>query len=145
MLAQMEKRTNLNRRKKPTSILSQHTITGHRCTLRRKEDQEKGGYIDRYGNGLLIWALTLLALNILDAALTQIILARGGYEVNPIMQWLIETCGDHFISWKFAIISVSIIIVCLHSKFQDTKLVFYFSMLIYSIVVIHQMVLISNY
>lgn len=145
MLTQMENRAHPDRRKTPTSILSRYTIVGRRSTFRRKGDQEKGGYIDRYGNGLLIWALTFLVLNILDGAFTLIIVACGGHEVNPIIHWLIKTCGDHFISWKFAIISGSIIILCLHSKFRIVKPVFYFSTVIYSVVVIYQVILISGF
>jgi len=145
MLKQMENKAILDRRKTPTPILSRYTIVGRRSRLRRKEDQEKGGYIDRYGNGLFIWVLLLFVLNIFDAAFTLIILDRGGYEVNPLIHWLIGTSGDHFISWKFAILSGSIIILCLHSKFRIVKPVFYFSTVIYSVVVLYQMILISSF
>jgi hypothetical protein len=143
MLTQMEKRAHPDRRKKSTSILSRYTIIGRRSTFRRKEDQEKGGYIDQYGNGLLIWALMLFVLNILDAAFTQIIVACGGHEVNPIVRWLIETYGDHFISWKLDIIAGSIMIICLHIKFYIVKPVFYFSNILYSLIVIYQVILIT--
>jgi hypothetical protein len=145
MLKQMENKAILDRRKTPTPILSRYTIVGRRSRLRRKEDQEKGGYIDRYGNGLFIWVLLLFVLNIFDAAFTLIILDRGGHEVNPLIHWLIGNSGDHFISWKFAILSGSIIILCLHSKFRIVKPVFYFSTVIYSLVVLYQMILISSF
>ncbi len=138
----MEKRASPDRRKKATPMLSRYTIAGRRHRFRREEDQRKGGYVDRYGLGLFIWALAILILNILDAALTRVILACGGTELNPVMRWLIDEYGDHFIAWKFAIISVPIVIVCLHVNFKETKPVLYFSMLVYSIVVIHQVILI---
>lgn len=140
----MEKRTNSDRRKEPTSILSRYTVSGRRRAFRRRKDQEKAGYIDRYDYGLLIWALTLFALNIVDAAMTHVIVDRGGYEVNPFMRWLMKNWGNHFISWKLAVISVAIILVCLHSKFRKVKPLFYFSILVYIIVVIYQMILISG-
>jgi hypothetical protein len=139
----MKSRALPDRRKTPTPILSRYTITGRRSRLRRKADQDKGGYIDRYGNGLFLWVLLVFALNIFDAAFTRIILACGGHEVNPFMHWLIETCGDQFIPWKCAIISGSIVILCLHSKFQSVKPVFYLCTVLYSVVVIYQMILIS--
>ena len=144
MQAPMEKRVNPDRRKKSTSILSRYTITGRRHAFRREEDRKKGGYVDRYGHGLFIWVLALLALNILDAAFTRIILACGGYEVNPVMKWFIDHYGDHFIAWKFAIISFSIILVCLHAKFHETRPVLYFAMFVYSIVVLHQMTILIS-
>jgi len=140
----MENRAHPDRRKTPTPILSRYTIVGRRSTFRRMADQKKGGYIDRYGSGLFIWVLLVFVLNIFDAAFTRIILDSGGHEVNPFMHWLIETCGDHFISWKFAIISGSVIILCLHSTFRIIKPVIYFSAVIYSVVVIYQMILISG-
>jgi len=145
MQAPMEKRVNPDRRKKSTSILSRYTITGRRHAFRREEDRKKGGYVDRYGHGLFIWVLALLALNILDAAFTRIILACGGYEVNPVMKWFIDHYGDHFIAWKFAIISFSIILVCLHAKFHETRPVLYFAMFVYSIVVLHQMTILISF
>ena len=144
MQAPMEKRVNPDRRKKSTPILSRYTITGRRHAFRRKVDRIKGGYVDRYGHGLFIWVLALLALNILDAAFTRIILACGGYEVNPVMKWFIDHYGDHFIAWKFAIISFSIILVCLHAKFHETRPVLYFAMFVYSIVVLHQMTILIS-
>ena len=141
----MENRAHPDRRKTPTPILSRYTIVGRRSTFRRLEDQKKGGYIDRYGSGLFIWVLLVFVLNIFDAAFTRIILVCGGHEVNPFIRWLIETCGDHFISWKFAIISGSVIILCLHSTFRIMKPVIYFTAVIYSVVVIYQMILISGF
>jgi hypothetical protein len=144
MQTQMEKRANSDRRKKATPILSRYTITGRRSKFRRMEEQKKGGYVDRYDVRLFIWALALLSLNILDALFTRIILAVGGNELNPVMRWVIENYGDDFIAWKFAIISVPIIIVCLHAKFRETKPVLYFFTFLYSIVVIHQILLIFS-
>jgi hypothetical protein len=144
ILKQMENRAHSDRRKTPTPILSRYTVVGRRSAFRRREDQEKGGYIDRYGHGLFLWVLLFFVLNIFDCVFTRIILDGGGHEVNPFIHWLIATCGDHFISWKLAIISGSIIILCLHSKHRIVKPVFYFSMVIYFVVVIYQMILISG-
>jgi hypothetical protein len=112
--------------------------------IQAKGGSGEGGYIDRYGHGLFLWVLLFFVLNIFDCVFTRIILDGGGHEVNPFIHWLIATCGDHFISWKLAIISGSIIILCLHSKHRIVKPVFYFSTVIYSVVVIYQMILISG-
>jgi adenylate cyclase len=47
-LRDFDRRTLGDRRKKPTPFLSRYTFFGRRRTLRRKIDQEKGGYLDRY-------------------------------------------------------------------------------------------------
>ena len=80
----MDNRTFEDRRKTPTPILSRYTLSGLRCSFRRREDQRRGGYVDRYGQGLFIYLLLIAGLNILDAFFTIIILGSGGREGNPL-------------------------------------------------------------
>ncbi len=82
------------------------------------EDQEKGGYVDRYGSGLFFLIVMIAGLNVIDALLTMMILENGGWELNPIVRSVIHVYGDKFWIWKFAIVSVSLILLCLHSKFR---------------------------
>jgi hypothetical protein len=57
-------------------------------------------------------------LNVLDAWFTMIILDDGGWEVNPVVHSVIQLYGDRFWVWKFAMVSVPLILLCLHSKFR---------------------------
>jgi uncharacterized protein YaaW (UPF0174 family) len=59
-----------------------------------------------------------VGLNILDSLFTVMILDLGGWEVNPIVRSIIELYGDRFWVWKFAIVSVSLILLSIHSKFR---------------------------
>lgn len=115
---QLERRDPKNRRRKPTPILSRYTFSGRRTGLRRKEDQERGGYVDRYNSTLLILVLAIIGLNVLDSLFTTMILDFGGWEVNPIVRSAIEAYGDHFWIWKFFLVSANVILLCLHSKFR---------------------------
>lgn len=54
----------------------------------------------------------------IDALLTMMILEDGGWELNPIVRSVIQLYGDKFWIWKFLIVSVSLILLCLHSKFR---------------------------
>ncbi|MGD0919123.1 MAG: DUF5658 family protein [Thermodesulfobacteriota bacterium] len=59
-----------------------------------------------------------IGLNILDALFTMTILDDGGWEINPVVSSAIQLFGDRFWVWKFAIVSVPLILLCLHSKFR---------------------------
>ncbi len=82
------------------------------------EDQVRGGYVDRYGSGLFFLIVLIAGLNVIDALLTMMILEDGGREANPIVGSVIQLYGDKFWIWKFMIVSVSLILLCLHSKFR---------------------------
>lgn len=114
----MERRTFNDRRRQPTPIFSRYTLWGRRKMLRRKEDREKGGYVDRYGAKLFFFLVLIVGLNMLDSLFTTMILDFGGWEVNPIVRSAIEVYGDNFWRWKFMIVSVNLILLCIHSKFR---------------------------
>jgi hypothetical protein len=117
-LREFETRTLKDRRKQPTPAISRFTLWGRRKTFRRKEDQEKRGYVDRYDFGLLILMTLAVGLNVLDALFTMMILDDGGWEINPVVGSVIQLFGDRFWVWKFGIVSFSLTLLCLHSKFR---------------------------
>lgn len=113
--------------------------------MRRQADQERGGYIDRYSPGLFFLLLLILALNILDAFLTIIILDHGGWEVNPIVRSVIELYGERFWAWKFVIVSTALILLCIHSKFKPIKTIIVATSFIYGSVVLYEIFLIIHH
>jgi len=141
-LRELDKRILKDRRVRPTPLLSRFTFLGRRRAFRRKVDQQRGGYIDRYSSGLFFFLLLIVGLNILDALFTMMILDSGGWEVNPIVRSVIALHGDKFWVWKFAIVSVSLILLCLHSKFRFIKAVILAFSAIYAGIVLHQLALI---
>ena len=139
-------RRNLeDRRKKPTPGFSLYSFFGKRKGFRRKSDQEKGeGYVDRYSPGLLFLLLLIASFNILDAFLTMIILDSGGVEFNPFVRYIIKQYGDDFWVWKFVLVSISVVFLCLHSKFKRLGTFIAMASLIYIGIVLYQIVLISS-
>ena len=117
-MIESDTRSPKDRRKQATAALSRFTLSGKRRTFRRMEDQKRGGYVDQYHSGLLILLILPLGLNILDALFTIMIIKDGGYEINPIVWSVIQLYGDRFWIWKFAVVSFSLILLCLHSKFR---------------------------
>jgi len=135
----MENRSTQDRRKKPTPILSRYTLTGRRSAFRRKEDQLKAGYVDRYSERLLICIVLIVGLNILDTIFTIVILASGGLELNPIVRWAIDSYGD--IAWviKFAVVSCGALVLCLHCHFRMAQVSIMVIAILFSGVVMYQL------
>jgi hypothetical protein len=117
-LRKTDRRILKDRRRHPTHGLSKFILRGQRRSFRRKEDQGTGGYVDRYGPGLLVLLVLISGLNVLDAFLTMIVLEDGGLEMNPVVRSVIHLYGDRFWVWKFVMVSVPLILLCLHSKFR---------------------------
>jgi len=142
-LEELEKRIQKDRRRQPTPGLSRYLLFGQRKGLRRRTDQEKGDYIDRYGPGLFFILVSIIGLNVLDSLLTMMILELGGRELNPIVLSVMGLCGEKFWVWKFAIVSLCMVLLCLHSRFKRVIAVCIGSALIYLAVTLYQIFLIA--
>ncbi len=140
----LEQRELQDRRKRPTPGLSRFSFFGRRRGFRREADRLKGGYIDRYSPGLFLLLILILALNILDALLTILILDHGGWEMNPFVRSAIEHFGEEFWVWKFIIVSLALILLCAHSKFKPTQTILVTIGFIYASVVLYEVFLLMN-
>jgi hypothetical protein len=143
-LTEIDQRIRQDRRRQPTPGLSRYTFFGRRRRFRRKSDQEKGGYIDRYSSKLFFFLILILGLNVLDVLLTVMILDSKGWEWNPIVRSVIEAHGDRFWIWKFAIVSVSLILLCLHTKFKPVRTIIVALCSIYLLVILYQILLLLH-
>ena len=139
-----DKRTVEDRRKQSTPGLSRYTFLGQRKMIRRKSDQQGGGYVDRYGSSLLLFLVAIIGLNVLDAFLTLLILDVKGREMNPIVHSAICLYGTKFWIWKFSIVSVSLVLLCLHSRFRLVKEVIIAMSCLYVMVVAYQVFLLLH-
>ncbi len=138
-MSEPEKRVLKDRREKPTPALSRYTFFGRRRAIRRAQEREKGGYVDRYSHVLFFFLVLVLGLNILDSIFTMMILDMKGWELNPIVQSVMNLHGDKFWIWKFGIVSVSLILLCLHSRFKWVKGTLVAVTAIYFLVVLYQL------
>ncbi len=143
-MEKFDKRVSKDRRKQPTPGLSRFTLRGRRSAFRREEDKKRGGYVDRYGSGLLFMLISVVGLNILDILFTMMILDNGGWEINPFVRSVIQVYGDGFWIWKFAIVSVSLILICLHSKFRMVLTIISGISIFISMVVLYEIYLITR-
>jgi hypothetical protein len=141
-LRKPDRRILKDRRRHPTHGLSRFILRGRRSGFRRNEDQGAGGYVDRYGSGLLFLLVLILGLNVLDIILTMMILEDGGREANPVVRLAIQFYGDRFWVWKFFLVSVPLILLCLHSKFRLVMPVLLGISAVYMAVILYQVLLI---
>ena len=137
----LERRTEKDRRKQPTPGLSRYTFFGRRKTIRRKADQQKGGYVDQYSSTLLFFLISIIGLNVLDAFFTLMILDLKGWEANPVVRSVINVYGTKFWIWKFFIVSVSLVLLCLHSRFRLVRELIVAVGCLYFMVVVYQIFL----
>ncbi len=135
---ELDNRVLTDRRKRPTQVLSRYAFYGRRQTIPRKPDSLEGYYSDRYGSDTLILVVLLVGLNVLDALFTIMILETCGEELNPIVGAVMAVHGHNFWIWKFLIVSISSIFLCLHSKFRMVKTVLMGLCAIYTGVVVYQ-------
>jgi len=140
-LEQRGKRNPGDRRKQPTPGLSRFSLWGQRRGFRRRVDQQRGGYVDRYDPGLFFILLLTVGLNVLDALCTMMILDQGGWELNPILCSVIELYGDWFWVWKFAIVSTSLFLLCIHSKFWRVRTIVMAAGSVYATILLYQIFL----
>ena len=130
-----------DRRRKPTPGLSLYTFLGRRRSFRRKADQGRGGYVDRYSSTLFFFLILIVGLNTLDAFFTMLILDFKGWEVNPVVRSVIDIHGNQFWVWKFAMVSACLVLLCLHSRFKRVKGIILAISSIYLTVVLYQIFL----
>ncbi len=99
--------------------------------------------MDRYSSSLFAILVAILFFNLFDAVLTMIVLDHGGEEINPVVKSAMDVFGTSFWTWKFGLVSVSLVLLCLHSQFRRVKAVIFAAGLLYLMVIVYQMVLIS--
>jgi len=97
----------------------------------------------RYSPKLLFILTLIVGLNILDSLFTMMILDLGGQEVNPVVRSAIQIYGNRFWIWKYALVSVSAVLLCHCSRLRHLKEVIVVLACFYLVVVAYQIVLIN--
>jgi len=136
-----DRRIKKDRRRKSTPALTRYTFLGRRRMIQRKVEKQRGGYVDRYSSTLLFFLISIVGLNVLDAIFTIMILDLKGWEANPVVRSVIDLYGTEFWIWKFSIVSFSLALLCLHSRFRLVKEVIIGIGCLYMVVVAYQIFL----
>ncbi len=143
-----------NRRQVDNNHLTINTLCyalykGKRSTARRNDDAARPYYIDRYESWIGVNVILIACLSALDSFFTLQILASGGTEVNPVMQYLLEINTSAFIFGKMAMTSICLVFVMIHINFKLLGIVSIRSLLIsiasiYVLLIGYEIVLLST-
>ncbi len=117
-----ERRSQTDRRRQPTPMLSRYTFFGGRREGGRRSEEDRNIFVDRYGQGLFLASAFVLLLNLLDAFFTLFYLSYGGKELNPVAQFLLDVGPEAFLLAKTLGIGVCVAYLVLVSRFKGAKL-----------------------
>jgi hypothetical protein len=109
-----------------------------------KKLQQKRGLMSRYSSVVFFFLVLTLGLNILDSLFTMMILDLKGREVNPVVQSIMTLYGSDFWIWKFGIVSLSLILLCILSDLKIVKGIIVTLSSVYFTVVLYQLFLLIH-
>lgn len=97
-----------------------------------------------YGVGLVSLVVLVAGLNVLDVIFTQVILATGGTECNPVVRAAIDAYGDRFWIWKVTAVSSLLVLICLYSRLKIFRVILAGTALLFVGVISWQLHLLAN-
>jgi Domain of unknown function (DUF5658) len=114
------------------------------CTLQTRPAWIETLIADRKRPLMFFMAVLIMSLNITDAFFTEIIIAHGGWEVNPIARAAIATFGDHFWLWKHGVVSLAVIMLASHIHLRVARVCLAVAAFMYSGVTVWHLILIDS-
>ena len=87
-------------RRSPQGVLTRHSVLGGRRRVARRLGERVGYIADQHGVFLFVAVAAIIVLNILDAFYTMLFLSHGGIEMNPFVDWVLQTGGV----WLFLLV-----------------------------------------
>jgi hypothetical protein len=89
-----------------------------RGRLRRKDDASVHLYLDRYPAQIVVMLVVLLLLSLTDAYITLYLLGRGGRELNPVMDLLLQQGAGTFLIVKYVLTGVGALWLVVHQNYR---------------------------
>jgi hypothetical protein len=112
-----ERRDLKDRRSGPTRCLGRYTLKGRRRAARR-DKESSNYYVDRYEPRYLLIIGLILALCVLDCALSYKIRDWGGSEVNRLAAGLIHGSPVRLLLLKLGLTSTGLSFLLFHKNFK---------------------------
>jgi hypothetical protein len=106
-----------DRRKHATPRLSRYTFVGGRRRGARRRGEDVGTFVDQYNTGVWAVMMWIALMNAGDSFFTLYHLQSGGIELNPVAAMMLATGRTGFVCLKSLLISVPLIVLCLHKNF----------------------------
>lgn len=106
-----------DRRSRPTPRVSRFTLFGGRRRAVRRPGEREGSFVDQYPLSLVLTLSWVGLMNVGDSFFTLYHLQAGGIELNPFAAMLLSTGRVGFVVLKSLLISLPLVILCLHKNF----------------------------
>lgn len=106
-----------DRRTQPTGVWASIFPGGRRQKQRRTDEHNQPYYVDRYSPGTLALIVLLLALSIIDAVITLILIGEGSEEINPVMGHLLQRGLLTFLLGKYLLTATGIPLLLIFKNF----------------------------
>ncbi len=136
-----QERKQIDRRRRPTPLLSLHWLRGRRRVIRRAEESTHGYYVDRYRRGEWALVIGILLLSSADLILTMVHLSAGGREANPVMALALEQSEFTFIFVKLATTVLGLMILLTHVRFRRVRPMLSTVCALYCLVIVYHILL----
>jgi len=130
-----------DRRINPTPFLSRYSFLGGKRHHYRRGIEEDSAYVDLYNQRMVIFLLIFFILTVIDSVSTLIYIDKGGRELNPVAQWMMNQGDYFFILCKGVLTGVCILFVMIHKNFKYSRLAILVGFAFYFILAIYHMVL----
>jgi hypothetical protein len=112
-----------DRRQRPTSRLSRYSFWGgRRWTGGRRPGENGSVFVDQYSTRVWLLMLWIAVMNAGDTFFTLLHLQSGGIEINPVAAAMLTTGRAGFVCLKSLLISVPLLILCVHKNFPLARL-----------------------
>ena len=135
-----DRRSEADRRAKPTPFISRYWLMGRRRGGRRVGERINL-YVDKYTTYEWLIVMGLFVLTIADVTLTLTHLSQGGAEANPIMALAYRGGRVTFISIKMCLTALCMFFLLIHMRFRRSQFLLAFAFVIYSGVFLYHQIL----
>ena len=105
-----DRRSDVDQRVNRGFTLKSLFVSGRREKIRRQDDKGKIFLADRYSTTIFVAIVLILFFSVIDGLLTLILLGHGAKEINPLMAYLLEIEPMLFMTVKYLLTSVSLVI-----------------------------------
>lgn len=110
MNTQIERRSEVDRRDYSLNTLKSCVVAPRRMHGRRRGDR-RYAMLDQFDSGVVTLAIALMILSVMDAVFTLTLISRGGSEVNPLMNALLQHSVWAFTGFKMLLTAIPAIIL----------------------------------
>ena len=122
-------------------MLSRYSFLSGRRRTGRRAGEVENVYVDIYSPQLVALLMLFFALTVVDSVSTLIYLGKGGRELNPIAQWMIDQGSLFFVMVKGTLSGLCLVFVMLHKNFRPARLALGIGFAFYTLLGLYHLVL----